>query len=122
RLPGLDGDAGIDLTRDGEDPALVGALLAPALAGRGHSLGIRQIAGEPVHLELSATIFPRVGLIGKGLVGGPIAGIGTQRELDEPEPRLAAGTILQLGNLNVFEAEVLDLDRAAGSAGAALGV
>src|SRR2546430_881029 len=51
----LDRDAGIDLPGDGEDPPLVGALLAPALARLGRALDVTEgIVPGVSHRQLSA--------------------------------------------------------------------
>src|SRR6202022_5150909 len=77
----------------------------------------------PVHGQLAATFLSRIRLIAKGVVRGSIARIGPQRELDEPEPRLAQAvrTALQLRNLDVLETQVSGLQRATGSVRSALG-
>ena len=124
-LPALDRDARMDLAGDGEDPPLVGTLLAPALAGDRDSIDVRQLAvARPAHHQLAAAILSRVGLVAKGLVRRSIARIGSQRELDQPEPRFARSvrTILQLRNLDVLETQVSDLEGATGCVRSALGL
>src|SRR5256884_5888682 len=118
--PGFDGDARMDLAGHGEDPSLVGMLLVPALARNGDSLDIRQLA-VGAHYQLAAAILSRIGLLAKGLARGSIGRIGPQRELDQPEPRLAR-TILQLRNLDVLETQVFDLEQIASNGGPALGL
>src|SRR5438132_8113681 len=118
-VPGFDRDARMDLAGHGEDPALVGMLLVPALARNGDSLDIRQLAAG-AHHQLAAAILSRIGLVAEGIFRGSIGRIRPQGEFDQTEPRLAR-TILQLRNLDVLEAQVTDLERATCSVRTAFG-